>query len=46
VALPKRTIEPGVGGLVLIEPSVMHDVIALADSAFVLSMPWSEHTSD
>ena len=46
VALPKRTVEPAVGGLVLIEPTVLHDVIALADSAFLLSMPWSEHTAD
>jgi quercetin dioxygenase-like cupin family protein len=46
VALPKRTVEPGGGGLVIIEPSVLHDIIALADSAFVLSMPWSEHRSD
>jgi quercetin dioxygenase-like cupin family protein len=46
VALPKRTVEPVVGGLIVIEPSVLHDVIALADSAFVLSMPWSGRASD
>ena len=46
VALPKRTVEPVAGALVVMEPSVMHDIIALADSAFVLSMPRSDHTSD
>ena len=46
VAVPKRTMEPVVGGLILIEAGVAHDIIALADSAFVLSMPWSDHSSD
>ena len=40
VALPDRSVEPVTGSLVVIEPGVPHDVIALSDSAFILSMPW------
>jgi quercetin dioxygenase-like cupin family protein len=41
IALPGRAVEPIVGGLVVIEPGVAHDVSALADSAFLISIPWS-----
>lgn len=44
VALPERAVEPGVGGLVVVESGVAHDVIALTDSAFLVSMPWSEQS--
>jgi quercetin dioxygenase-like cupin family protein len=46
VALPERAIEQPVGGLIVIESNVVHDVIALEDSAFLLTMPWSEQTED
>lgn len=46
VALPERAIEQPVGGLIVIESGVVHDVIALADSAFLLTVPWSDHTDD
>jgi quercetin dioxygenase-like cupin family protein len=42
VALPEY--EETVEGLLVIEPGVMHDVTAVTDSAFLLTMPWSEHT--
>jgi quercetin dioxygenase-like cupin family protein len=42
VALPEY--EQAVGGLLVIEPGVAHDVTAVTDSAFLLTMPWSEHT--
>lgn len=41
VALPEY--EETVGGLLVIEPGVAHDVSAVTDSAFLLTMPWSEH---
>ena len=41
VALPEY--EQAVGGLLVIEPGVAHDVTAITDSAFLLTMPWSEH---
>ena len=44
ITLPDRTIEQVEGELHLIESSVAHDVTALGDSAFLLSMPWSERT--
>lgn len=44
VALPERAIEQGVGGFVVIESGVAHDVTALADSAFLVSMPWSDQS--
>ena len=43
VALPDGGAVQDIGGLLVIEPGVMHDVRALTDSAFLLSMPWSEH---
>lgn len=43
VALPDGGIVQDIGGLMVIEPGVMHDIRALSDSAFLLSMPWSEH---
>jgi len=43
VAMPVRFVEPVACGLVVIEPGVRRDVTALTDSAFVLSLPWSEH---
>lgn len=46
VTLPERAIEQAVGGLIVIESGVVHDVIALEDSAFLLSMPWSDHAED
>jgi quercetin dioxygenase-like cupin family protein len=46
VSLPERAIEQPVGGLILIESGVAHDVVALEDSAFLLTMPWSEQTED
>jgi hypothetical protein len=42
ISLPDRTIEPAEGELQLIESGVAHDMKALVDSAFLLSMPWSE----
>ena len=41
--LELTNVSKSFGGLLVIEPGVMHDVRALADSAFLLSMPWSEH---
>ena len=46
VALPERAIEQPAGGLILIESGVAHDVIALEDSAFLLTMPWSDPDED
>jgi quercetin dioxygenase-like cupin family protein len=46
IALPDQSIDQTVGGLLVIEPGVMHDVTALEDSAFLLSMPWSAHRTD
>jgi quercetin dioxygenase-like cupin family protein len=43
VALPDGGLVQDIGGLMVIEPGVMHDIRALSDSAFLLSMPWSEH---
>jgi len=43
VALPDGSMVQDIGGLMVIEPGVVHDVRALTDSAFLLSMPWSEH---
>lgn len=43
VALPDGALVQDVGGLLAIEPGVVHDVSALTDGAFLLSMPWSEH---
>ena len=42
IALPDRTIEQAEGELQLIDSGVTHDLTALDDSAFLLSMPWSE----
>ena len=41
VALPEY--EQAVSGLLLIEPGVAHALSAVTDSAFLLTMPWSEH---
>jgi len=43
IALPDGGLVHDIGGLLVIEPGVMHDIRALSDSAFLLSMPWSEH---
>jgi len=43
VTLPDGSIVQDIGALIVIEPGVAHDVRALTDSAFLLSMPWSEH---
>jgi hypothetical protein len=43
VALPDGGMVQDIGGLMVIEPGVMHDIRALSDSAFLLSIPWSEH---
>lgn len=43
VALPDGGLVQDIGGLLVIEPGVAHDVRALTDSAFLLSIPWSEH---
>jgi quercetin dioxygenase-like cupin family protein len=43
VTLPERATDLAVGGLLVIESGVAHDVHALTDTAFLLSMPWSEH---
>ena len=43
VALPDGGMVQDIGGLIVIEPGVVHNVKALTDSAFLLSMPWSEH---
>ena len=43
VALPDGVMVQDIRGLMVIEPGVMHDVTALTDSAFLLSIPWSEH---
>jgi quercetin dioxygenase-like cupin family protein len=42
VALPEY--EETIRGLLVIEPGVAHKVSAVTDSAFLLTMPWSEHT--
>jgi quercetin dioxygenase-like cupin family protein len=44
VALPDD--EETVGGLLVIEPGVAHHVSAVTDSAFLLTMPWPEHTEE
>lgn len=44
VALPGGGMVQDIGGLMVIEPGVVHDVRALTDSAFLLSIPWSEHS--
>ena len=41
VALPGRSLEQFAGGLLVLEPGETHDVGAVTDSAFLLSMPWS-----
>jgi dTDP-4-dehydrorhamnose 3,5-epimerase-like enzyme len=43
VTLPDGGMVQDIGGLMVIEPGVMHDIKALSDSAFLLSIPWSEH---
>lgn len=46
VALPERALELPAGGLVVVESDVVHDVLALEDTALLLSMPWSAETDD
>jgi len=41
VHLPDRTLELTQGALLALEQTVVHDVEALADSVFVLSLGWS-----
>jgi quercetin dioxygenase-like cupin family protein len=42
IALPRGCPEPVAGELLVLESAVTHDIMALTDSAFLLSMPWSE----
>jgi quercetin dioxygenase-like cupin family protein len=42
VHLPARTLELTQGALLALEQTVVHDVEALADSVFVLSLGWSK----
>jgi len=46
ITLPERWIEQAAGEMLLMEPELVHDVTALADSAFLLSMPWSERVGE
>lgn len=39
---PERSVEHVAGGLQLLEPSVVHDVEALSDSAILLTIPWPD----
>lgn len=43
VTLPDGSMVQDIGALMVIETGVVHDVRALTDSAFLLSIPWSEH---
>lgn len=43
ITLPDGGMVQDIGGLIVIEPGAAHDVRALTDSAFLLSIPWSEH---
>jgi quercetin dioxygenase-like cupin family protein len=42
ITLPGRWIEQAAGEMLLMAPSLTHDLTAIVDSAFLLSMPWSE----
>lgn len=42
VHAPERSVEHVAGGLQLLDPSVVHDVEALSDSALLLTIPWPE----
>lgn len=41
---PRRSVEHVAGGLLLLEPGEPHSVRAIADSALLLSIPWSAAT--
>ncbi|MCC6902406.1 MAG: hypothetical protein IT377_25770 [Polyangiaceae bacterium] len=42
VHAPGESVEHVAGGLQLLDPSVVHNVEALADSALLLSIPWPD----
>lgn len=40
VDLPERPVDHGVGRLMSLDPGVPHDVQALTNTAFLLTLPW------
>jgi quercetin dioxygenase-like cupin family protein len=42
IKLPDRREEVSAGGLLMIERGIQHDVVAATDSAFVLTLGWTE----
>jgi len=42
IHLPERTLDLSPGALLALEQTVLHDVEALADSVFLLSLGWSK----
>jgi quercetin dioxygenase-like cupin family protein len=42
ITLPARWIEQAAGEMLVMQPGLTHDITAMFDSAFLLSMPWSD----
>jgi quercetin dioxygenase-like cupin family protein len=46
VTMPDRSVEQVASALLVIEPDVCHDILALTDCALLLSMSWSDQAED
>lgn len=45
ITLREKWMEQAATEMLLLEPGLKHDITTMVDSAFLLSMPWSERAS-